>query len=45
MAEAGWPVRDCQSGIVAGNQPAGDDQKKCQRGYKNGKAMVGRVIR
>jgi len=44
MAEAGRPVRDRQAGIVAGNQPAGDDQQKRQRGDKNGKSVMGGVI-
>jgi hypothetical protein len=45
MAEARRPVRDGQAGIVAGDQPAGNDQQQSQRGNKYSKAMVGGVIR
>ena len=45
MAETCRPVRDGQSGIVAGDQPAGNDQQQGQRGNKHGKAMLGGVIR
>ena len=44
MAEAGRPVRDGQTGIVAGDQPAGNDQQKSQSGNKNSKAMMRGVI-
>jgi hypothetical protein len=45
MPEASWPVWDSQSGIVAGDQPAGNDQQESQRGNKHGKAMMSGVIR
>ena len=45
MAKAGGPVRDGQTGVVAGDQPAGNDQQKSQSGDKNGKAMMCGVIR
>jgi hypothetical protein len=45
MPEARWPVRDGQAGIVAGDQPAGDDQQESQSGNENRKAMLSGVIR
>jgi hypothetical protein len=44
MPKAGWPIRDGQSGIVAGDEPAGNDQQESQRGNKDGKAMMRGVI-
>jgi hypothetical protein len=44
MPEAGWPVRDGQTGVVAGDQPSGNDQQESQRGNKDSKAMMGGVI-
>jgi len=45
MAEARRPVRDGQTGVVAGDQPSGNNQQEGQRGNKYGKAMLGGVIR
>jgi hypothetical protein len=45
MAKARGPVRDSQTGVVAGDQPARNDQQESQCGYKNGKAMMSGVIR
>jgi hypothetical protein len=45
MAKACRPVRDGQAGIVAGDQPSGHDQQKCQCGDKDGEAMLCGVIR
>lgn len=45
MAEARWPIRDSQPGIIAGNQAASDDQQKRQYGNKNGKTVKSGVIR
>jgi hypothetical protein len=45
MAEAGGPVRDGQPGIVAGDQPAGNNQQESQSGNKQSKAMMSGVIR
>jgi len=45
MSKAGGPVRHGQAGIVAGDQPARDDQQKSQRGNKYGKPMMSGVIR
>jgi hypothetical protein len=45
MPEACWPVRDGQTGVVAGDQTSGNNQEESQRGNKNGKAMLGGVIR
>lgn len=45
MPEASWPVRDSQAGIVAGDQPSGNDQQEGQSGNKNSKPMMGGVIR
>ena len=44
MAKAGRPVRDSQTGIIAGDQPAGNDQQESQRGNKDGKSMMSGVI-
>jgi hypothetical protein len=44
MPKAGGPIRDGQSGIVAGDEPAGNDQQESQRGNKDGKAMMRGVI-
>ena len=45
MPKARWPIRDGQTGIVAGDQPAGNDQQESQSGHKHGKAMMSGVIR
>jgi hypothetical protein len=45
MPKARGPIRDGQTGIVAGNQPACNDQQESQRGNKYGKPMMGGVIR
>jgi len=45
MPEAGRPVRDRQAGIVAGDQPASDDQQKGQCGNKDSKTMLSCVVR
>jgi hypothetical protein len=45
MAKTGWPVGDGQTGIVAGDQPAGNDQQEGQRGNKHSKPMLSGVIR
>jgi len=45
MPKAGGPVRDGKTGVVAGDQPARNDQQESQRGNKNGKAMLSGVIR
>ncbi len=44
MPKARGPIRDGQTGIIAGDQPARDDQQESQRGNKHGKAMMGGVI-
>jgi hypothetical protein len=44
MPKAGWPIRDGQSRVVAGDQPAGNNQQKSQRGNKYGKPMMRGVI-
>jgi hypothetical protein len=44
MPKAGRPVRDSQTCIIAGDQPAGNDQQESQRGNKDGKAMLSGVI-
>jgi hypothetical protein len=43
--KACWPIGDGQSGVVAGDQPAGNNQQKGQSGNKYGKAMMSGVIR
>jgi hypothetical protein len=45
MPKARRPVGDGQSGVVAGDQTSGNNQEESQRGNKNGKAMMGGVIR
>jgi len=45
MPKAGRPVRDGQTGIVAGDQPARNDQQESQSGNKNGKPMLSGLIR
>ncbi len=45
MAKARRPIGDGQTGIVAGDQPAGNDQQEGQSGNKNGKPMLSGVIR
>jgi hypothetical protein len=45
MAKARRPVGDGQSGVVAGHEPACNDQQESQRGNKNSKAMMSGVIR
>ena len=45
MAKASRPVGDGQTGVVAGDQPAGNDQQESQSGNKHGKAMMSGVIR
>jgi hypothetical protein len=44
MTKAGRPVRDGQTGVVAGDQPAGNNQQKGQSGNKNGKAMMSGIV-
>jgi hypothetical protein len=45
MPKAGGPVRDGQTGVIAGDQPARNDQQESQSGHKNSKAMMSGVIR
>jgi hypothetical protein len=45
MPKAGRPVGDGQAGVVAGDQPSGNNQQEGQRGNENGKAMLSGVIR
>jgi len=44
MPKAGRPVRNRQTGIVAGDQPSRNDQQESQRGNERSKPMMSGVI-
>jgi hypothetical protein len=44
MAKTGGPVRNRQPCVVAGDQPARNNEQKGQNGNKDGKAMVSSVV-
>jgi hypothetical protein len=43
-AEAGWPVRDRQPGVVAGDERPGDDEDEGGAGGEDGEAMQSGMV-
>ena len=43
--ERRWPIGDRQASIIAGHECSGNDEQKCHRRRKDGKPVMGPVVR